>query len=120
MLYLVVLLAGLASDTMQAQEGLYIDFRRSGGFAGIETKVKIHGDSLTSEDFSRLGTLIDQSGFFTYDKSGSISEHIPDQFEYNITIKYKGQQRTLHFLEGVIPDQFSGLFRYLTQKARSQ
>lgn len=120
MVLYLVLLVGLASDMMPGQEQLYIDFKRSGGFAGIETTVEIHGDSLTSEELTKLINLIEQSGFFSFDKDDSNPTKIPDQFEYHIVVKYKSQQRKLDFWEGSIPKQFSELFRFLTQKARSQ
>ncbi len=119
MLVFLVLLVGLASEAMSSQEELYIDFRRTGGFAGIETTAKIHGDSLVSDELSKLTELISQSDFFGFDEKDSTANKIPDQFQYKIAIKYHGQHRVLEFDEGTIPERFSDLIRFLTRKARS-
>lgn len=118
-MYLVFCLS-LISNCVIIQDPFYIWFEKSGGFAGITTSVEIDSELLPSGELEELKQLIDQSGFFEWNKIDSIPVAMPDQFQYIITIEHEGEKRTAEFSDLTVPDNFRPLINYLTQKARSK
>ena len=122
-MYLVYCLSFIF-NSCDIQEPFYIWFERSGGFAGISTSVEIDSKTLPAEEARELEQLIEQSGFFDFNKNDTIPDlglgQGPDQFQYKITIEYKGREKkTVELSESTIPDSLRPLVNYLTQKARS-
>ena len=111
-------LAVLFSNILLAQEKFHIDFERSGGFAGITTKIDIDSNSLPPDEVEKLEQLINDSGFFEFDKNDSVQVGLPDQFRYELTIKYKNERQTIELSDATIPESFRPLINYLNQKAR--
>lgn len=111
-------LAVLFSNILLAQEKFHIDFERSGGFAGITTKIDIDSNSLPPYEVEKLEQLINDSGFFEFDKNDSVQVGLPDQFRYELTIKYKNERQTIELSDATIPESFRPLINYLNQKAR--
>ena len=121
-MYLVYCLSFIF-NSCDIQEPFYIWFERSGGFAGISTSVEIDSKTLSAEEAGELEQLIEQSGFFDFIKKDTIPTQElgqgPDQFQYEITIEYKGgEKKTVELNESTIPDSLRPLVNYLTQKAR--
>jgi len=119
-MYLLICLLVLAFDNLTAHEEFHIWFERSGGFAGMSTSVELESKSLTPDEASEIGKLIQESGFFQYNLTDSISSGMPDQFQYNITIEYGNQKRSLELMEADIPEKFRPLIDYLMKKARTK
>ena len=105
---------------MTTQGPFYIWFERSGGFTGISTSVEIDSKPLSIEEVDELKKLIEQSGFFDFNKNDTIPAELPDQFQYKITIEFESEKRTHQFSESAVPDNFRPLINYLTRKARSK
>lgn len=62
------------------QEQFHIFFRRSGGFTGISTSVKIDSRELASGEAEDLKRLIVRSGFFEAVAFDNTFVHMPDLF----------------------------------------
>lgn len=115
-MYLLVFLLLQGSNFQMEQ--YYIYFERSGGFAGITQTLELKSDTLSVEDQDHLRTLIDASGFF--DIESEKDSGMPDQFNYKLTVKYKGKEKTLELEESGITDSLRPLITYLSRKARSR
>lgn len=101
------------------QEQFHIHFRRSGGFTGISTSIEIDSRELAPVEAEELKLLIFRSEFFEAVTSDNKFIHMPDQFQYNITIEHIGKRRTLEFSDGSAPDLFRPLINYLVRAART-
>ena len=101
------------------QEQFHIDFERSGGFAGISTRVEMDSRELAHGEAEELKRLIVHSGFFEAVAFSNKFVHMPDQFQYNITIEHMGKKRTLELSDGSVPDLFRPLINYLVRAARA-
>ena len=95
----------------------HISFERSGGFAGMTSKVEVDSKDLSENEKKEVLTMIEKSGFFAF-QPDSTSRSIPDQFQYTITIEQGGQKRTLELGESSVPDSLRPLIDYLSRKAR--
>ena len=102
------------------QKHIYIQYERSGGFAGITSKLELASDTLPSSEVQQLEHMVVDSGFLGFDKNDSIRGEAPDQFSYRVTIEYKNEKNTVELSETTIPESFRPLFNYLNQKARSR
>ncbi len=112
------LLAFLLLQVFSAgMENYFISFERSGGFAGISQSIELKSDTLSVEERDHLSKLVESSGFF--DLKPEASSGLPDQFNYTLTIKSNGHEKTIMFGEGGIPGSLRPLIDYLTAKLRS-
>lgn len=96
-----------------------ISFERSGGFAGIPARLEIDSKTLEAREKEKLQDLIQSSGFFS-DDVDTVPEGRADQFQYTLTIDYKGQERTRQFTDSNMPDSLRPLVRHLTLLSRSR
>jgi len=110
----------LFSNILSIQGYIYIQFERSGGFAGITSKVEIDSNSLSSDEMEKLERLINDSDFFEFHKNDSIEGEMSDQFYYKLTIEYKNESHTVELSDSAVPESFRPLLNYLNQKARSR
>lgn len=101
------------------QEQFHIYFERSGGFIGISTSVKMDSRELPPGEAEELKLLIVRSGFFDAIIFSNKFVHMPDQFQYNITIEHMGKKRAVELNDGSIPDLFRPLINYLVRAARA-
>lgn len=102
------------------QERIYIQYERSGGFAGITTKIEFVSDSLPAAEVEQLEQMIVESDFLKFHANDSTRENATDQFSYKLTIEYNNERNTVELSETTIPESFRPLFNYLNQKARSR
>jgi hypothetical protein len=97
-------------------DSYHIIFERSGGFAGISQTLELKSDTMSVEDRDHLSKLIESSGFYNLKPESDTG--LPDQFIYTLTIKSTGQEKTLTFGEGRIPNALRPLIDYFTAKLR--
>lgn len=117
---LVIFSVVLLLSNMTLPQPFYIYFERSGGVTGITSKVEINSKTLPGEESQKLKELIESSGIFEFQKKDTLAKNIPDQFQYELTITYKGKRQSLILNESEVPDSLRPLINYLTRKARTQ
>ena len=106
-------------DPMPQGEVMKIRFERSGGFAGMMTKVDIDGDSLPDAERQALATLVSDAGFFAHpSKVVDSSVTGADRFNYRITIESDGRTHTVETTDGSAPASLVPLLDWLNGAAR--
>lgn len=100
------------------QENYVIHFERSGGFAGLITKVDIDSKDLSIEEQKNLEKLINNSGILTREEKMNMQNPMPDQFQYTFNIRYDHKQLNLILTEEQVTDKIRPLIKYLLRKAR--
>ena len=93
---------------------MYIEYVRSGGFAGIRLKGSFDTEKLPPEQATTLGNLIEGAGFFRLSDQIKATSPGPDQFEYRVTISSAEQTHSVVVDESVIPASLRPLLDYLT------
>jgi hypothetical protein len=102
------------------QEQFHIVFKRTGGFAGLSTRMEIDSTDLEPAEAMELKQLIEGSGFFEAFTPGYSIIQMPDQFQYHITIEHLGNRRTLELNDGAVPDLIRPLIHYLVRLTRAR
>ena len=99
-------------------EVMKIQFERSGGFAGMTTRVNIDADSLPDAERQTLATLIKNADFFalpaTIKNSASAGA---DHFNYRVTIELDGRTQTVETMDGAAPASLIPLLDWLSGAA---
>ncbi len=99
-----------------AEDGLQIEFQRSGGFAGLTMGTTVDTAELpTAEarEFERLVDCVETSG-----AGGSAPAGKPDRFQYDLTIKRHGQTRRFRLAEQELTPEGRELVKLLVERAR--
>jgi hypothetical protein len=97
-----------------------IEFKRSGGYAGIPLSATIDLDTLPAAESKYVRDLIDAAGFFAL--PAAITAPVPgaDRFQYTLTIKTPERQHTVEIHEAAAPPALRPLLEWLTSAARLQ
>lgn len=95
-----------------------IKFERSGGFAGITLAHELNTSTLSEAELARVQKLIDDANLFEMPKPVKSRDALPDSFEYKLTIREKGRQRTLVVGDRSTPENLKPLIDYLTELSR--
>jgi hypothetical protein len=93
---------------------MYIDYVRSGGFAGIRLAGSFDTEKLPPDQAATLVKLIEGAGFFRLSEQIKSSSQVPDQFEYRITFTSAEQTHSVVVDESVIPASLRPLLDFLT------
>lgn len=120
MVYLVLFWHLVLFNSVMVQNPFHIWFERSGGFTGITLSMELENNDLESDEAGEVEDLIDQSGFFALQEKDSLSSEAPDQFQYKITIEYKGKKKTVEMTESAVSGGLRPLINYLNRKARTK
>ncbi len=88
-----------------------IDFKRSGGFAGLMVSKTIDTKNLNPDESKRLMDLVESSGFF--DLSPVISRTEPDMYQYNLSIDWDGRKHSIQIGESAIPPKLMPLIELI-------
>ena len=91
-----------------------IDFKRSGGFAGLRMSKAIDTNNLNADESQRLINLVESSGFF--DLSPVISGTGSDRYQYNLTIDLEGRKHSVQIDESMIPPKLMPLIEWIESK----
>ena len=92
---------------------LEVEFRRSGGIAGIDLAATAGAQDLRPEHVDLLSTLLssDQA-----DPAGRPPG--PDQFSYQLTVRQGGRTRTFQWTDAQVPDQLRPVLASLAARAQ--
>ncbi|WP_428338704.1 protealysin inhibitor emfourin [Mycobacterium sp.] len=91
---------------------VHIDYRRSGGLAGIDMTASVDSGDLPSEDGTIIADLLaDTPG--VQDRAAAM----PDAFSYELTLTDGTRTRTCRWQEPEIPDAVRPLLAALTARA---
>ena len=93
-----------------------IEFRQTGGIAGLVKSADIDSDELSAEDAEVLKSLVDQSGFFSLPEPALRGK--PDEEQYSITIEIEGRSRRIYMNKSETPKDLRQLITYLTKLAK--
>ena len=96
--------------------GLRIEFRRSGGFAGLTIGTEVDTAELPPEEarvFERLAESLERSGVGDSPPPGK-----PDRFQYELTITRGGKSRRFQLAEQELTPEARELVNLLVERAR--
>jgi len=88
-----------------------IDFKRSGGFAGLKMSKTIDTKNLNPDKAKKLMDLVESSGFF--DLSPVISRTEADRYQYNLTVDWDGRKHSIQMDESAIPQKLMPLIEWI-------
>lgn len=91
-----------------------ITYVRSGGFAGLKRELVLDQTNLSDEEISELEDLIINTNFFGYSAKKTLT-HYTDIYQYEITVDFNGQIKTIRFGELDIPAELRKLVEYLNE-----
>jgi hypothetical protein len=94
-----------------------VEFRRSGGFAGIPIAATVEADQLSEEHAPELHRLL-TAGEAPRRPKGASPGMGADRFQYQISIDDGQQHRTITWDETDIPDSARPLLEELTRLSR--
>ncbi|MBN1416039.1 MAG: hypothetical protein JW973_13135 [Bacteroidales bacterium] len=102
------------------EEPLFIEFERSGGFAGMTIHSTVDSRLLTADEAADLSRLLDDARIMEYKPKSLSYASQPDQFTYKLTIRIGQQEHFIELTERQIPVSARPLLRYLTAKTREK
>ncbi len=108
-------------DHNPASQGVVmkIQFERSGGLAGLTTRVNIDADSLPDAERQTLTTLVADAGFFALPAAIKNSASTgADRFNYRVTIDLDGRGHTVETTDGAAPASLIPLLDWLSGAAQ--
>lgn len=118
-MYLVLLLVLLGSDSLDSGKTIYISYKQTGGFAGMNRSLEMNSDTLNIKEQNELNQLIADADFFNLVIEENDLERSRDQFHYEISIKQNDQKRSLKINDSNVPEKLRPLINYLSGKVRS-
>jgi hypothetical protein len=98
---------------------MYIEFVRSGGFAGILLMAKLDLENLSKEESTLLESQIDDAKFFDLPEQIKSASPMADRFEYQITISSPPRKHSVTVHESRVNDSLRPLVDHLTNLART-
>lgn len=103
------------------QKKMRIYFRRSGGFAGLSSKVEFETDSLSPEEQQEIQEYVNNASFFNLPTSFLPSQRgAADYYQYRISIETPECKHSIVTTEFNTPTQLKPLIEYLTKKLEKQ
>jgi hypothetical protein len=97
-----------------------IQFKRSGGFAGIPLNANIDVDALSSTESQHVLHLIDDADFFALPSMMTAAVPGGDRFQYTLTVETPERQHTVEIHEAASPPALRPLLEWLTSTAQAQ
>ena len=92
-----------------------VEFRRSGGLAGIDMTATVDASELPTEQAEVLTQMVAQPPVAA---KPSPAHGAADQFSYEVTLRDGQRTRTLHWTEADVPNEVRPILASLTQRAR--
>jgi hypothetical protein len=97
-----------------------IEFKRTGGFAGLQLQIKVDTESLDATAGGELSGLVTAANFFALPAQILNPSSGADQYQYTLTVSADGQQHTVETTEQSAPSALQPLLQRLNRMARSQ
>lgn len=91
-----------------------INFKRSGGVLGREVEKDIDLNTLPEADSQELMQLLTETNFFSIPQN-LISQTVPDEYEYTITVEAGNTQHTVHASDATAPESLRPLLERLSE-----
>ena len=98
---------------------MYVEFERSGGFAGLCLQLQVDTTTLPKAEAAELLQMVQQSAFFTLPEQSVAESSGADRFNYKLTIEHEGQRHTVETMDSSAPATLTPLLERLTRMARS-
>lgn len=95
-----------------------INFKRSGGITGREVETDIDLNMLPEAESQELTQLLTDTNFFNIPQN-LISQAIPDEYEYTITVEAGNTQHTVHTSDATAPESLRPLLERLSALAQA-
>jgi hypothetical protein len=92
-----------------------IQFRQTGGFAGLVKSAVLDTEQMPAEEAEVLEDLVSQSGAF--ELSAPATGAMPDREQYTLFIESGGRSCKLSLSAGNIPAQLTSLLDYVLKQA---
>jgi hypothetical protein len=101
---------------------VHIRFRRSGGFANLQTPaVEIDSRRLPADKAGELERLVGEAGLLDQPASPPASQPpspVRDAFQYDLSVEHEGRTGTLCTHDGEMRPEVAKLVQWLSQEAR--
>ena|SRR5882762_990603 len=94
-----------------------IEFRRSGGFAGLGVRLDLESAELPAAERKALEALVARARFFELPARSSRPQ--PDAFQYDLCIEDAGRRNAVCLHDPVEPETLRSLLERLTALARA-
>lgn len=94
-----------------------IEFRRSGGFAGLGLRLEVDSAVLPRGESRLLEALVGRARLA--ELAGPAAEALPDSFQYDIAIEDGAQRTTVCLRDPGLPEQARPLIERLVAMART-
>ncbi len=96
---------------------MQIEFKRTGGFAGMRLSASVDTQQLRQDQGARLEKMVADVGFFGLPENIKPASPTPDRFEYSISVSSAGQAHTVVVSEASVSEELRPLLDYLTTLA---
>jgi hypothetical protein len=93
-----------------------IDFRQTGGFAGLTKAVTITNSEISGEEADEINTMVSESEFFSIPEPPADTN--PDEEQYFISIENEGQARKIFMPRSKVPSELKPLISFLKKRAK--
>jgi hypothetical protein len=101
---------------------VHIRFRRSGGFAGLQTPaVEIDSRQLPADKAGELERLVAEAGLLDQPANPPTSQTaspVRDAFQYDLSVEHEGRTGALRVSDGAMRPEVARLVQWLSQEAR--
>lgn len=98
-------------------EHLKIDFKRSGGFAGVELTTRLDVDELTEDESKDVRAMVERLDLDRMQDSSS-GPGVPDRFVYELKIEHGERTVDVCIGEAELPEDLKPLVRDLEKRAK--
>ena len=104
------------------QKRMRVNFRRSGGFAGLRSELEFETDSLPLEEQQEFQEYVNNASFFNLPESLLPSRRggAADYYQYRISIETPERKHSIVTTEFTTLPQLKPLIEYLTKKLEKQ
>jgi hypothetical protein len=98
---------------------MFINFERTGGFAGLKLKTQLDSKDLPDEQSAEFDNLLNEANFFEIPKANTSSQNGPDRFQYKLAVKHNDKEHEINFNEESMPETLKPLVSKLLDRARN-
>jgi hypothetical protein len=92
---------------------MFVELKRTGGFAGLATRKAIDSNALQQEDAKTLQKLIDGAQFFQLPVAIPASGPGADRFHYKLTVDSEGRSHTVDVDEAAASPALKSLIQWI-------
>ena len=96
-------------------KSVQVEFRRSGGLAGIDMTATVDASELPTEQVETLTELVAQPPVAA---KATATHGAADHFSYEMTLRDGQRTRTLHWTDSDVPDDVRPILASLTRRAK--